>query len=144
MKIFHGDVRVAVVILHCAAVHGDFYKAHTAQSARDVIDTWHRERGFDGIGYHFVVMPDGSYCAGRPLSKVGAHTLNHNRGTLGILMVERKRVTAFAAKEEYFSPEQLETVRSLLRTYEISEVHGHNEYSAKLCPGFVVSQGDFL
>lgn len=38
-----------------------------------VIDRWHKERGWDCIGYHFVIRKDGSIESGRPLSKNGAH-----------------------------------------------------------------------
>ena len=40
---------INLIIVHCSAT----------PEGRDVsvadIDRWHRERGFDGIGYHYVV-----------------------------------------------------------------------------------------
>ena len=37
------------------------------------IHRWHVQRGWSGIGYHFVIKKDGSIENGRPLETVGAH-----------------------------------------------------------------------
>lgn len=37
------------------------------------IHRWHLQRGWSGIGYHFVIRTDGSIEQGRPLETVGAH-----------------------------------------------------------------------
>ena len=69
---------INLIIVHCSAT----------PEGRDVsvadIDRWHRERGFDGIGYHYVVYIDGSVHEGRPLNKVGAHCKGHNAHSIGI------------------------------------------------------------
>ncbi len=41
------------IIVHCSAT-----KAGQDFTAAD-IDCWHRERGFNGIGYHYVIRLDG-------------------------------------------------------------------------------------
>ena len=38
------------------------------------------------IGYHFLILPDGTVERGRPESMWGAHTRDHN-DTLGICLV---------------------------------------------------------
>ena len=45
--------KIDSIIIHCSAtkVGQDFTAAD--------IDRWHRERGFNGIGYHYVVCLDG-------------------------------------------------------------------------------------
>lgn len=43
-----------------------------------------RHRGFKDIGYHFYVTRDGEIHRGRPLEKIGAHSLHHNRHSIGI------------------------------------------------------------
>ena len=55
------------IVIHCSAT-----KEGADFSAKD-IDRWHKERGFDKIGYHFVVLLDGSYQRGRADDEVGAH-----------------------------------------------------------------------
>jgi len=52
-------------------------------SAAD-IDRMHRARGWNGIGYHFVIRRDGRVEAGRSIDKSGAHVEGFNRTTIGV------------------------------------------------------------
>ena len=70
--------KITFIIIHCSAVRPD-----QRSSAAD-IDRWHRQRGWKGIGYHYVVRRDGTVENGRPLCEVGAHCLNHNKHSIGI------------------------------------------------------------
>lgn len=56
----------------------------TGATAMRAIDRVHRGRGWAGIGYHFVVMLDGTVWEGRGWSLVGAHCTNHNRAGWGV------------------------------------------------------------
>ena len=61
------DRSVRLLIIHCSAtLPGQRVSVHD-------IDRWHRQRGFDCIGYHFYITVDGTIWTGRPLSQVGAH-----------------------------------------------------------------------
>jgi len=58
------------------------------------INQQHINRGFAGIGYHYLISrgtegskPDGTLYGGRPYNKVGAHVLGHNSRSLGISMI---------------------------------------------------------
>lgn len=55
------------------------------------IHRWHERRGFDGIGYHWVILEDGTRQAGRPWYWKGAHAAEggHNHNSLGILLIGR-------------------------------------------------------
>ena len=59
--------KIDSIIIHCSAtkVGQDFTAAD--------IGRWHRERGFNGIGYHYVVCLDGRLERGRDISLAGAH-----------------------------------------------------------------------
>lgn len=131
-------------ILHCAAVSAKFHLRHTAQSARDIIRSWHMAKGWKDIGYHYVVMPNGDWIAGRPLEQVGAHTIGRNIGTLGVLMVERKEIDRLRTFEAYFTGHQKQVVRGLLYEHGIRVVTGHNDWAAKLCPGFKVNSDEWV
>ena len=54
--------RIDEIILHSSATREgkDFTVAD--------IDRWHRERGFDEIGYHYVIYRDGSVHKGRAIN----------------------------------------------------------------------------
>lgn len=61
---------------------------------RDLIDRWHRDRGWSGIGYHYVIindlhdeLDDGTVQEGRPASQQGAHVLGINERSVGICCV---------------------------------------------------------
>jgi N-acetyl-anhydromuramyl-L-alanine amidase AmpD len=58
---------------------------------RDVIDGWHKLRGWAGIGYHYVIandlhdrLEDGAVQEGRRTSTPGAHVQGINARSLGI------------------------------------------------------------
>jgi N-acetylmuramoyl-L-alanine amidase len=98
------------------------------------IERWHLDRGFLGIGYHFVISPTGRIFRGRPVDRMGAHVEGHNRGTVGICLMgdferERPTVAALAA---------LAAVRTRLVPGATGlPLVGHREHSgqATLCPG---------
>ena len=50
------------------------------------IHRWHKERGFDGIGYHYVILEDGTVENGRPEFWSGAHAKGHN-DAIGICFI---------------------------------------------------------
>ena len=57
--------QIDLIIIHCSAtIEGRDYTVSN-------IDMWHRQRGFDCIGYHYLVYRDGTVHEGRSLIKVG-------------------------------------------------------------------------
>ena len=48
------------------------------------IDKWHKNNGWAGIGYHYVIRKDGTIEQGRPDWTVGAHAYGENSHTIGI------------------------------------------------------------
>ncbi len=120
------------VIVHCSATpEGRDISAAT-------IDQWHRDRGWSGIGYHYVVKLDGSIEYGRDISKTGAHVKGHNTGSVGICYIGGCD-TNMDAKDTR-TPAQKESLLLLLKTlkkmHPEATIHGHNEFSSKACPSF--------
>lgn len=65
---------------------------HHSASPRDTtirdIRKWHiEERGWQEIGYHYVVHEDGSLHIGRPIHEKGAHAYGVNDISIGICLV---------------------------------------------------------
>ena len=73
--------QIDYIIIHCSAT-----KAGRDFHAKD-IDKWHRERGFDRIGYHKVIDLDGKVENGRPIWQIGAHCKGYNRDSIGICYI---------------------------------------------------------
>lgn len=126
------------IIVHCSAT----------QEGKDLdaaeINKWHLKRGWDGIGYHYVVLLDGVIEYGRSIYKQGAHVKGENEGSIGICYiggVESKRGSngKWIAKDTR-TPEQKESLLLLLKTlkkmHPEATIHGHNEFAAKSCPCF--------
>lgn len=141
-----GKYPVREVVLHCAAIKTGQFKGMTPLRVFSTINRWHTERGFkNGFGYHGFVMPDGSLHAGRPLDMIGAHVLGHNRGTFGLLLIESFEIDRLGQFSDWFTQAQAHAVRGWLRDLgSIEKVTGHNDYAAKLCPGFHVNSSDWL
>jgi N-acetylmuramoyl-L-alanine amidase len=70
------------IIVHCAATRegDDSIDAAT-------IDRWHKSRGWRGIGYHFVVLIDGTIQKGRDLDVQGAHASKENPTSWGVCYI---------------------------------------------------------
>lgn len=137
------------IVLHCAAVPTGWYFRLSNQEMFNLIRSWHtmeppKGRGWRNIGYHYVIALDGQTMTGRPADEVGAHVMGHNRGKLGVLLIERGKIDRIGKFYDYFSEKQRDAVRSLARSYGITKITGHNDYAPKLCPGFKVQQKFFL
>lgn len=128
--------KINKIIIHCSATkEGNKISAAT-------IDRWHKDRGWSGIGYHYVVSLNGNIEYGRPIDKQGAHVKNHNKGSIGICYI--------GGLDDYLNPkdtrtqEQKESLLDLIKTLKRlnpgASVHGHNEFAAKACPCFNVEE----
>ena len=126
------------IIVHCSAT----------QEGRDLdaaeINRWHLKRGWNGIGYHYVVLLDGTIEYGRSIYKQGAHVKGENEGSIGICYIggvesERSSNGKWIAKDTR-TLEQKESLLLLLKTlkkmHTSATIHGHNEFAAKSCPCF--------
>lgn len=122
------------IIIHCSATPEGRY-----HSVAD-ITSWHKQRGFADIGYHYVIYLDGSIHEGRPLEMPGAHTLGQNANSIGICYIggidkngKPKDTRTLAQKKAL-----IKLVADLKERYPDATVHGHNEYANKACPSFNV------
>lgn len=98
------------------------------------IHRWHLNNGWAGIGYHFFVRKDGTIYRGRPENKLGAHTSNHNTGSLGICFEG-------SYNKETMPSEQLiagqELITYLCDKYSLlkANVYKHKDFNSTDCPG---------
>ena len=122
------------IIVHCTATPEG--RDHTVAD----IKKWHLQRGFQDIGYHYVVYRDGSIHKGRDVSRIGAHTSGHNASSIGVCYVGG--VDAIGKPKDTRTPQQREALRDLIellkQEYPGATVHGHREFANKACPCFDV------
>lgn len=135
LKLLDTSRPIREVIVHCTATPEG--KDFTV----DDIRSWHKQRGWSDIGYHYVVYRDGRVMVGRPVGQVGAHVANHNTGTIGISYIGGLSADGKSAKDTR-TPAQRSSLlwltAQLCRKFSITKVTGHNEYAAKACPSFDV------
>ncbi len=74
--------KIDEIVLHCSATReGQDISVETIRS-------WHVDgNGWSDIGYHAVIMLDGTLELGRPLERSGAHVKGHNRNTIGVCYI---------------------------------------------------------
>lgn len=121
------------IIIHCSATPEG--RDHTAAD----IDRWHRQRGFAGIGYHFVVRLDGRVETGRPLERIGAHCSGHNAHSIGVCYIGGVLKDGKTPADTR-TPAQREALfrllRELKRRFPQASIHAHRDFAAKACPSF--------
>ena len=128
-----------MIILHCSATReGQDIKAKT-------IKQWHKDRGFDDIGYHYVIDLDGTIEKGRDEELVGAHCKGHNATSIGICYVGG--CDKNMKPKDTRTPEQkrsmLSLVRKLVNKYKIpvTQIWAHHDFDKhKACPSFDISE----
>ena len=102
------------------------------------IDSWHRQRGFNGIGYHYVVELDGHIAQGRPVHLAGAHCKGHNSNSIGVVYVGGLDADGRAADTRTAAQRNalIALLSQLRRIYPGAAIHGHRDFAAKECPCF--------
>ena len=121
------------IIVHCSATPEG--KDYTVAQ----IDQWHRQRGFDCIGYHYVIYRDGSVHKGRDEQRIGAHCKGHNANSIGVCYIGGCATDGKTAKDTRTTAQKVALVkllRELRQRYPKAIIHGHRDYAAKACPSF--------
>lgn len=122
------------IIVHCSA---------SSFGNVAIIDRWHKERGWKGCGYHYVITNgvatkrqpydpeyDGLIQKGREWKETGAHCKGHNHDSVGICLIGRHH---FTAKQLLVAlPNLLITLGDL--GISADDIYGHCEFSTKTCP----------
>lgn len=115
-------------VLHHTATEGD--------TTAEEIHQMHLNQGWSGIGYHFVILKNGTVQRGRPRGYIGAHAKGYNYESIGINIAGN-----FETEEP--TAEQIEAVAKLLsqlcEIYELEPsdqtIIGHRDLMATACPG---------
>ena len=85
---------IKMLVIHCSATRCN------VPFTVSQLEQCHRDRGFDGIGYHFYITRDGAVHATRPLEKIGAHAKGFNLHSIGICYeggLDARITSAFAS-----------------------------------------------
>jgi len=128
------------IVLHCSAT-----RPNMDIGVKD-IRRWHQAKGWDDVGYHYVIRRNGRVEKGRAEQDVGAHVARYNASSLGICLVGGVNQNDFTKPENNFTAEQWTALRDLLavliRKYPDAKVLGHRDFPGvnKACPCFDARQ----
>lgn len=124
---------ITEIIVHCTATPAG--KDYTVAD----ITRWHKARGFNTIGYHYVVYRDGSIHRGRDVNIAGAHCTGHNTHSIGVCYVggvgrdgKTPRDTRTLAQRDSL----LSLLVELRTLYPSAKIRGHRDFANKACPSF--------
>lgn len=135
------------IIIHCSAT-----KAGHNFKAAD-IDRMHRLRGFNQIGYHYIIDLDGTIEKGRPITMEGAHCntrgssgLTYNKHSVGVCYIGG--LDANGAPADTRTEAQKQSLRELImklkQQYPIIEILGHRDTSPDLNDNGIVEPSEWI
>ena len=120
------------IIVHCTAT------PEGREVSVEEIDSWHKERGWSQIGYHWVIALDGSIHEGRPEHISGAHCKGVNKNSIGLTYVGGcdKDMNGKDTRTEAQKDSLIYLIGFLCAKFPGSKVYGHRDFSEKFCPSF--------
>lgn len=124
--------KINKIIMHCSAtkegVHFDINN----------IREWHLKKGFKDVGYHYVILLDGTIQKGREDDKIGAHCTGQNNDSIGISFI--------GGLDKDGKPKDTRTIQQKAAMYRLIcdlrdkygniPVYPHYYFSNKACPCF--------
>ena len=120
--------KIKLLVIHCS----DTDNSKNLNSAD--IHKMHLDFGWNGIGYHKVILRSGEIENGRPEYWVGAHVKGKNDVSLGVCLIGRNNFT----DAQFVSLQK--TLKLWKFKYPKAKIIGHNNISDthKTCPNFDV------
>jgi len=131
---------IDLIVIHCSAT----------QQGVDVdvktIDKWHRNRGFAGVGYNYIIRLDGTIEMGRDINRAGAHAKGYNSNSIGICYVGG--LDSKDKPKDTRTKQQKQALRNIVTTlksiYGDLDVVGHRDLSADLNGDGVITPGEWM
>lgn len=123
--------KINILVVHCTA------SDNPDHDNLETIDKWHRERGWNSIGYNFLIVKDGGIHVGRPIEKIPAHAKGHNKNSIGICLTGDKKFS----EEQFQSAANLIWMLMMSFKLEMKDIVAHNELNKhKTCPNFKLEE----
>lgn len=128
------------IVIHASATkEGEFFNAAD-------IEKWHKKRGFKKIGYHYVVLLDGTVEKGRPDDSIGAHVKDFNKNSIGVCYIGGLDKNG-KPKDTRTDPQKeslLNLLESLKSDYKDAEISGHRDFSPDLNKNGIIEKHEFI
>ena len=120
--------KIKLLVIHCSDTDNNDHI-----TSRD-IHKMHLDFGWQGIGYHKIILRCGKIENGRPEYWIGAHVKGKNDISLGVCLIGRNKFT----KKQFFSLEKI--IKKWKSLYPKAKIVGHCDTgnTEKTCPNFDV------
>jgi len=128
--------KIDQIIIHCSATPPQM------DIGTEEIREWHKERGFNDVGYHYIIKRGGELQKGRSIDVQGAHARGHNKNSIGVCLIGG--LDKDMKPNDNYTIMQKRKLRTLVNvlvvTFPGSEVVGHRDIPgvSKDCPCFDV------
>lgn len=119
---------IKLLVIHCSDTQNNM------KVNAEYIHEMHLNFGWDGIGYHKVILRSGQVENGRPEYWIGAHVKGKNNISLGVCLIGKDNFT----KKQFSSLERI--LRKWKSVYPGAKIVGHCDTGKtnKTCPNFDV------
>lgn len=126
--------KIKRIFVHCSASPHELNgRLVDAQMMRE----WHLKRGWSDIGYHIVVVKDGTIQQGRPLEEIGAGAKGNNKDSVHVVVTG----------DDCFTMAQMVSLKAVLKMLMTKfhlnqkDVYGHYQVNpGKTCPNFTIEE----
>jgi hypothetical protein len=137
-----------IILHHTASPSVALWQRYGNEKTVRSIYNGHTANGWSGIGYHLIILPDGTIAEGRPIAQQGAHAAAWNPGTIGVAMIGD-------FDSEFPSQAQIASTATVLRelgkrfALDLSKDYRpdvreglafHRDCSPKTCPGTKITK----
>jgi len=125
--------KIDTIFVHCSA------SKPSMEVDIEVIRDWHLARGFNDVGYHYVITRTGEVQRGREDDVVGAHAKGYNDTSIGICIVGG--LNEVGKPDSNFTFAQYRALKYLIADLQLAygmglEIKGHRDVANKSCPCF--------
>ena len=126
--------RITDIVVHCTAT-----PEGQSLTVEQIRAEHIRENGWNDIGYHYVILLDGTIAPGRDVDKVGAHVSGHNSHSIGVAYVgglepqrpgmKYKDLNAKDTRTDAQKNALLNLLMLLRKNYPGAKISGHRDFS---------------
>lgn len=114
----------------------EFLIVHHSGSDTDNIFTIHNyhknDKGWSGVGYHYVIHQNGDCYTGRGEEMIGAHDRSTNHNSIGICFCGNLNVSHLTDAQKKTG---IELMMWILKRYTGIKIHTHRDVHNTECPG---------
>lgn len=142
-KVKTKDIKRSKRVIRQIAVHCAFTPPDLDIGAKE-INQWHKQRGWSGIGYHYIIRRDGTVEIGRDVDYAGAHVHGYNRYTIGMSYVGGAKRSGKKLVSDIDNATKAQRKTIIALSHHLAKIHelptrdilGHNEFPNvhKSCP----------